>query len=77
MNETIRNSENVAVSYKTILNSQMTEIVQNIQEQNWENITLPLSEWNKNQLQDLQSASGIECLLQSWFVNQRNLVSGE
>lgn len=55
----------------------MSEIVQNVQKQGWENINLPLSEWNKNELKDLQSASAIECLLKTWFVNQRKLIPGE
>ncbi len=69
--------ETTSFSENSVLNLAMNENVENVQKQSWENTTLPLSEWHKNQLHGLQSVSGIECLLQTWFVYQRILVPGK
>lgn len=51
-------------------------VIQQVLEGNWGNISLPLSSWQIAELEDLQSVSGIRCLITMWFDGGRDFVQG-
>jgi len=42
---------------------------------NWDNISFPLSDWQKSQLENA-GESGVRCLLNMWLLDQKDGIEG-
>lgn len=55
----------------------ITETVSQILNKTWENISLPLTDWQKQSLDSWQNSSiGLQCLLKSWYLINPGLAPG-
>ncbi|CAL8068532.1 unnamed protein product [Orchesella dallaii] len=56
---------------EAIIQNMIPEVIQG----NWDNLSYPLSEWQKSQLENLDK-QGVSCMLKMWLIDQLNLKEG-
>ncbi|CAL8068522.1 unnamed protein product [Orchesella dallaii] len=56
---------------EAIIQNLIPEVIQG----NWDNLSYPLSEWQKSQLENLDK-QGVSCMLKMWLIDQLNLKEG-
>lgn len=56
-------------------NDIISPLIPHVLRGNWGNLSVPLSDWQKSQLEDL-SEPGVRCLLSMWLLNQKHLPQG-
>lgn len=52
-------------------------VIQQVLERNWNNISLPLSSWHIAKLAELQTVSGVRCLITMWFGSEPHIFQGK
>jgi len=70
-NDCLNNTSNLNGTTGELIKTMVSQVVLG----NWENLSYPLSEWQRAQLENLDE-SGVTCLLKMWLIEQKELIEG-